>query len=330
MAIITKGLPRVSVVTLHWNAGDVTLAALRNILDWDYPQELLDVVVHDNASFDGSSEPLAAEVAVLAGRGLAVSYVRSAQHPGPTQAFNRAVALTRSDARYILRFDNDGWLDSNALSILVRYLEDHADVGSVGARVVIAGHPELHNGAAIWFTALGNTRIEHHERPVVCDTFLPAALLVRREIVSGLGRMFDPELYLFYEEPEFHWQITKLGFNNVWHPDAIAYNHAGTSTGKTPDLCLYLNARNSAIVLTQILPWPMAQLRNLIQFVRLLGRWFIMAESVRLRGCVDGMLRRPLNHEWWNQNMQSNGIFIPLQSQVAKCPEKLNKNESCT
>lgn len=50
--------PAVRLITLNYNGGDLTFAALESLRGLDYPADRLDIVVVDNASGDGSEERL--------------------------------------------------------------------------------------------------------------------------------------------------------------------------------------------------------------------------------------------------------------------------------
>ena len=59
---MTSTAPRVRVVVLNYDGGDMTLRCLRALEQVDWPREALEIVLVDNASIDGLTNVVAREL----------------------------------------------------------------------------------------------------------------------------------------------------------------------------------------------------------------------------------------------------------------------------
>jgi hypothetical protein len=295
---------------VHWNTGVRTLNALQRIKAWDYPLDRLDIVVWDEGSFDGSAEATRRGIDQLALEGMRVTYRRSEAHPGVTRAFNLGLALTDPSSDYVLRLDNDVELETDVITQLVNFLESHEEAGAVAPRVMYHDDRTRLNGGPYWVRPITGTVMGDGEGAIDCDATLCMTFLVRRKAIAAVGRWFDPDLFLFHEEPEFCWQMQKNGYRTYWLSHAVGYHEAGSGTGQTPLLSQYLHFRNDTIVMNRITPLWASLIRNPIRLVRLTARCLRDRTTVPLRGFFDGLRKVPLTEGWWNTNLRGTG-FVP-------------------
>lgn len=85
-----------------------------------------DIIVVDNGSTDATSEVLAAHPEV--------TVIVNLDNPGITPARNQAIAA--ADARTVLMLDADTIPEPGSIQTLVRYLDDHPEVGLVAAKLL--------------------------------------------------------------------------------------------------------------------------------------------------------------------------------------------------
>jgi GT2 family glycosyltransferase len=298
--------PLVSIVIPHWNAGNRTITCLAQLWKWDYPRAGLDILVLDNGSTDGSSASLAVHVDSLRQAGLSIRYHRFALHPGLTAALTHSLSLLHPDSDFVLRLDNDVDMDSDALSLMVDLMQSRPKAGVVGPRLVYASDPGCLNGGAVWINRWGGrNRIDDPRQPVECDTLLGAIMLFRRRALREIGRWFDPELYLFAEEPEICWQLRCRGYATFFLPQALGRHDTAQSTGKHSKLSNYLNYRNHTLVYSKMFPVAVSWLRNVNLLPRVLFRCWRSGSAIPLLGFVDGLRARPLSDAWWQDMISS-------------------------
>lgn len=304
--------PAVSIVICHWNAGVRTERCLAQISDWTLERHEFEVLVQDNASSDGSSDALRGQVEELARGGLPISFTRLDSHPGVTRAFNLALARLSPTSKYVMRLDNDVTLESDGLRRLLAFMESNPRAGVVGPKIMYSAEPTRLNAGAIWLNPYGfRNRMEDTDLPVRCDTLLGAVMLVRRSAIDRVGRWFDPDLFLFAEEPEFCWRVSKAGFEVFYEPRAVAFHDTALSTKKHSDLSSYLNHRNHCVVFNRMFPWRVNAVRNVHLCVRLLARSVRLRTMVPFLGFIDGLAGRPMSDEWWRAQVGGSGFRRP-------------------
>src|SRR5438876_12244162 len=110
----------VSILTVNWNGRRTVQEWLKHIAAIEYPRQRLEIVIHDNASTDGSQEILREALAAMRGDGWRrLVLIEATEHPGLRGAYNNAFAATSPDSEYLLQIDNDVRLDPSALRRLV-------------------------------------------------------------------------------------------------------------------------------------------------------------------------------------------------------------------
>src|SRR4051794_30483126 len=107
--------PRVDVGVVTWNTAELTATALRRLLDGDQGCELK-VLVHDNASTDGTPDRLRERVPEA---DVEISPTNLGFAAGVNQL------LSRSDAPWFLALNSDAWPRPGAVAAMVRAAERH-------------------------------------------------------------------------------------------------------------------------------------------------------------------------------------------------------------
>lgn len=117
--------PSVSaIVAVHDGAGRIA-AKLQNLLEQDYPRELLEIVVADDASTDGTAELVARDFAPWG-----VKLVRLAERGGKEAAQNAALGCIQGEI--VVFTDLGTMLDRSGVSTIVRSFADPS-VGCVSS-----------------------------------------------------------------------------------------------------------------------------------------------------------------------------------------------------
>ena len=122
--------PRVRVVVVNYERGDLTHRCLDSLEQSDWPREALDIVVVDNASADGSDRQ-------AEGR-TGVRLLRAPRNLGFGGAVNLALAEL-GDTDYVALVNNDAVVSREWLGPLVDALEHDARAGAACPKILFAG-----------------------------------------------------------------------------------------------------------------------------------------------------------------------------------------------
>lgn len=216
---------RVSAVVFNYNGGEKVCRAVRTLVEQNFP--LLEIVLVDNGSTDGSVERVQAAISQ-------VVIVQTSDNPGLPAARNVALSRTRGDL--VLMVDADVYITEGCIERLFSTLVES------GATVVcprILLHPETHvvqcDGAAPHhvgtmvlrhaYTPLESLSVE----PGEVDGCIGACLLVDRVRMLEAGG-FDPLYFLYFEDLEFSLRLRILGHRLVCEPRAVVHHDRGAGT----------------------------------------------------------------------------------------------------
>lgn len=226
-----NGKSPVEAVVVAHDSGDYLKECVASLVAQMAPER---VVIVDTESSDGSVEAVTTEW----------SGVRRLDVPNKGFAFanNRGIEQTSADA--VLLLNPDAQAGPGMTDRLLRYLEDHPDVGIVAPLVVDPdGSPQY--GAWGRFPSLAESirlalarlsrkvmaRSRSPERPAEpfdVDWVTGAAMMVRREAIAKVGGM-DEGFFLYYEDVDWCKRMKSAGWRVVVVPDVVAFHHSGKS-----------------------------------------------------------------------------------------------------
>lgn len=188
--------PTVTIVFLVHDRRDALRTSLRQMLtESDYDRELVDVVVVDNASEDGSAEMVAEEFPE-------VRLIRRETNSG-VSGFNDGFAVATGD--YVLALDDDCYLPPDGLRRAVAAARERgAQLVSFGVRS--SEDPEF--------------RFDLEYRTGLL-TFWGCAVLIDRAVLDALGG-YDPEIFVWANELELMIRFYDAGHRHLHLPEIVA------------------------------------------------------------------------------------------------------------
>lgn len=259
---MSTGYPLVSIVTLNYNQPAVTCALLASIQTLTYP--CIEVLVADNNSTDDPSQTIAA---------LRYPNVRVIVNPanlGFAGGNNTAIRQAKGD--YILLLNNDTEVTPD---LIERLLEPFASDGSIGITapkiryhqypdtIQYAGYSTMnpYTGQA-W--ALGSHQLDRGQFDQAGPTPFAhgAAMMIRRDVIERVGLMYD-DYFLYYEELDWCWQISRAGYGIYYQPTALVYHKESVTVGKSSPLKVYYQTRNRILFIRR----NMARQQQLVFFL---------------------------------------------------------------
>jgi GT2 family glycosyltransferase len=303
----TNNLPIVSIITANWNGARRLRAFLADLSALNYPKEELELIIHDNASTDGSQRLITDEFDAMKAEGWRrLHLINALVHPGLNRAYVNAYAHTSGNSEFILEIDNDVRLAPDALKRLVFTMRNNPNAAVVGCNVRYAVPPYEQNCGAIfydwWFNKDQRKDLADVSR---CDAILDCVMLLRRNTLNAVEVYFDPDYYFFCLGSDLFMRLKKKGWDILYDPKAVAYHDAGYSTSRHSDLTTYLCVRDNVVFHmnhNQMYRFPVIQLRTLISACKHL---VLHRDSTRFRAMIDGLRRKPFDLNWWQDQLKA-------------------------
>jgi GT2 family glycosyltransferase len=235
--------PRISVVVPNWDGRENLRVCLGSLQGLDYPSELVDVVVVDNGSEDGST-------AMVRSAFPSVRLVTNDSNHGFAAACNEG-ARTASGA-YVAFLNNDARVDSGWIGPLVDIMDREAEVAAVGSLVLDWSGRTIDFGRGGLTPIARGLQLDYGvplarapDRPAEQLFANGAAMLVRRDLFLEVGG-FDERFFAYYEDVDLGWRYWVQGWRVLLHPASRVYHHHhGTSRRLRQEQIDFLLTRNA-------------------------------------------------------------------------------------
>ena len=251
-------MPEVTVIIVSYNTRELTLAAVRTLLE-NSPGLAMRVVVFDNASADGSAAAVAAAFPQ-------VEVIANPENIGFAAANNRVAATATTPYVCLLNPDTETY--PRAIINLLAFAKSHPEAGIVGGRTVFRDGSL--NPASCWrmmtpwtlFTStfglarlLPNSELFNPEamggwkRDSVreVDIVVGCLMLVPTDLWQRLGG-FDERFFMYGEDADICLRARALGYRPMITPDATIMHLVGASTKRHADkVCAVMQAKSTLI-----------------------------------------------------------------------------------
>lgn len=230
---------------------------LRNCLNsiYQYTRGIkFEVILVDNGSTDGSIEMLRQEFPQ-------VKLIENRENLGFARANNQAIK--KSKGKYLLLFNPDSVFRANSLNKMIKFMDDHPEIGIVGCKIFNADGTIQPSNSSFpnvfteflrvfqlkrmissvklrkkigekWGKLLGLTLREYFrvywdsERMREVDWVTGACLLVRREAIEEVG-LLDENFFMYYEDTDWCYRMRKRGWKVFYYPFFEVVHYAGTN-----------------------------------------------------------------------------------------------------
>lgn len=225
-----------TICLLGMNGREMTLACLRSI--FDHPDGLTREVIYlDNGSTDGA-------VAAVREQFPEVIVKPMGENLGFPVPYNQAFRDMRG--RYGLVLNNDTLMTEGALGTAVRYLDEHEEVGLLGANLLNrdgSRQNAIHNFPTLLAEVVPSSilkilfprhfpsrRVELVE-PTDVECVLGAFIMFRRDLLDEVGGL-DERFFIYLEETDWCLRAHEKGYKVVHHPDVRVFHLHGVTTGQ--------------------------------------------------------------------------------------------------
>lgn len=230
-------MKKVSIVIVTYNTKDILIDCLKNLRD---AYSNLEIIVVDNGD-DGTTSVIRDSFAWMK--------VISQGNVGLAAGSNLGFDASTGD--YILYLGSDAFPKKGVIEALVKYMDDHTDVGIATVKLVLRDgriDMDAHRGfptpwAALthflglntlfpkskifnqYFLGYMDMNIEHE-----IDMCIAHFMFIRREVFDSVGR-WDETFFLYGEDVDFSYRVKKNGWKIMYLPQLDSIHYKGLSVG---------------------------------------------------------------------------------------------------
>lgn len=235
--------PDLSIIILNYKTRGLLKECLRAIR-LAHPAISTEIIVVDNASGDGAPEMVRREFSE-------VRVIESARNLGYAGGNN--LGLRAATGRHLMVMNPDIIVFPQSLETLVRFLDEHPDVGLVGPRLANPDGSLQHSCYRFhtpWTPVLRRTPLgslpwarralrsflmedEDHTRTLDVDWLLGGAIVARREAVEQVG-LLDERFFLYFDDVDWSRRFWKAGRRVVYVPNAymVHFHQRASAEGR--------------------------------------------------------------------------------------------------
>lgn len=234
---------QLSVVIVNYNVRYFLEQALLSVFASGKDIDM-EVFVVDNNSQDSSVE-------MVREKFPRVKLIVNRDNPGFSKANNQAIAL--AEGKYVLILNPDTVLEENTLGECIRFMENHADCGAIGVRMIdgagnyleeskrglptpwvsfckITGlnalFPESGFFNRYYMGHLSDTEVQEVE--ILSGAFM----FMRKEVLDKIG-YFDEAFFMYGEDVDLSYRVMLGGYKNYYLPTTRIIHYKGESTKKS-------------------------------------------------------------------------------------------------
>ncbi len=248
--------PFVSVLVVNFNGRKFLGECLWSLANQSYPRDRFEVIVVDNASGDGSVEFVREQLPW-------VKLIESKKNLGFAAGNNAGFEMAHGD--WIALLNNDAVAEREWLATSIKAGVTQPTIGGVASHIVFHDDPDRINSTGLILLRDGRgadrdfgCRADQVKRPRG-EVFggCGAGLVLRREMLDELG-LFDPKLFMYYEDLDLAWRAQRIGWRFVYEPTARVRHVFGASAGVASPLQTRYVERNRCLVNLRYAPLPVA------------------------------------------------------------------------
>lgn len=222
----------VAIITATYNRCQDVVSLLSQIAQLDYDHNLIQVIVVDNGSTDGTVERVRGEFPY-------VELIENPRNLGTAVGFNiglRAALESDFQARYLWLLDSDVILEPQSLAPLVTAAENDPKIGVIGSavydpkqkeRLVAAGLRVVPESNEITFVIPD----EQTQDLVDVDLIAACSLMVTSEACRRVG-LWDEQMILYWGDTDWCVRFLRHGYRVVCHQKSRAWHRDWTDVDR--------------------------------------------------------------------------------------------------
>lgn len=288
------------IVTINYNNTDDTECCIKSIIK--YSRDFFIVVV-DNASTRGDVD------SVVRFAPNNIKTIKLTQNIGFGRGNNAGIkwVLDNLDCEYILILNNDTEIDSDAIGLMEKYMDEHPWYAACSPRIVYAHDMDIlwyGGGELKWKTNGGiswsiNKKYDGSSAPKEVTFVTGCVMMIRSSVIEKIGG-FDPRYFMYGEDIELCGRLQKYQYRLIYLPDIVVIHRSHGSIRSSlipfvdpespdnPKLPFYLENCLCNILLNLDTYGSMSE--KISGFIYLFLKWGVKKASIYLvRGRSDGV-----------------------------------------
>ncbi|MBL6646826.1 MAG: glycosyltransferase family 2 protein [Flavobacteriaceae bacterium] len=227
-----------SVVILNYNVQYFLNLCLESVVEATRNLDA-EIIVVDNASNDGS-------VDMVRKKFPQVRCVVNNENTGFSKGNN--IGVKHAKGKYICILNPDTVVSENSFESLLRFCNQNDNVGVVGPKLVDGsgmflkeckrGAPTpwnaftkitaLYKLSKRWFGAYYNMKLDENTTGKTAAV-VGAFMMLKKSIFNEIGG-FDESFFMYFEDDDFCYRITQMGYQNYYVPTSTCIHFKGEST----------------------------------------------------------------------------------------------------
>ena len=308
-----------SIIIVNWNSRAYLEKCIPTIYS-DPGLESFEVIVVDNASYDGSKE-------FLEERFPTVQYIQSSSNLGFAKANN--LGYSHSRGRHLLFLNPDTEVVAPALSRMLSALRQTVNAAIIGPKLLntdgslqtscVQAFPTILNQVLdseflhevapkshLWGT---EALLRQGIGPTIVEMVSGACLMIKREAFEKLG-LFATDYFMYAEDLDLCYRAGRAGWDVLYLNSAAVFHHGGGSTRNRQSRFTAVLTRESLLIfMKKYYGFPFPLLFKASAFINALARLLILniacllnANPHSITGSMikwKGILRWSLGLEKW-------------------------------
>jgi GT2 family glycosyltransferase len=228
----------ISVIIVSWNVTALLRDCLTSLYSSELDGRMLEVIVVDSASSDGTPAMVKAEFP-------AVQLLEQTENVGYTRGNN--IGLAAANGRYLMLLNPDTTVSEDAVAQMSAYLDAHLGVGIVGPRTLNGDGTHqpsrwrfpsrrLAFMETAWLRSYAQRMLADYEYADIsadaiheADWVQGSCLMARREVYESIGGL-DTGYVMFFEELDWCKRAADAGFSTLYLGYAQIVHYGGAST----------------------------------------------------------------------------------------------------
>ncbi len=237
-----------SIIIVNYKTYELTSQTLSSVFEQNFPYSY-EVILVDNASYDGSIERIAIEFEHF----NQLKIIKSDMNGGFAKGNN--IGIRQAKGKYILLLNSDTMLDKDVLSRCVFFAKNYKKktgktIGALGGKVVLEngmldhackrGFPTPE--ASLYYLLnmdkrnpkkYGAYRALDKPDDKICevDCLTGAFMLIPQKVIRDVG-MLDEDFFMYGEDIDWCFRIKEAGYKIVYYPRVKITHFKGGSSKK--------------------------------------------------------------------------------------------------